>query len=141
MLSLSKDAVTLDAGPLIAFFNSKDINHSVCKSGFEQLLQAKTNLVTPVPIVFEVHKWFLQKTNPAKAKTVLSAMRGVLIIVPLTQQDIDEVYAMVGNLSNWAGSLEDATVILLAQRYRRPVWTLNYRDFGTFKSLEFWSPI
>lgn len=130
----------LDAGPLIAFFNSKDTDHLTCKAGFEQLLEAGTTLVTPIPIVFEVYKWFLQKNNPAKAKTVLDAMRKVLTIVTLSQQEIDEIYAMAEALPEWTGSLEDATVIMLAQRHRCPVWTLNYRDFGIFRSLEFWNP-
>lgn len=129
----------LDAGPLIAFFNSKDTSHAICRSGFEQLLQARTVLITPAPIVFEVHKWFLQKFNAAQAKTALKAMRGVLTIKLLTQQDINEVYATVEALSGWSGSLEDATVIWFARNYCCPVWTLNYRDFGIFQSLEFWN--
>jgi len=58
----------------------------------------------------------------------------------LNQLDFHELYTMVRALPNWQGTLEDATVILLAQRYHCPVWTLNYRDFGIFKSLEFWNP-
>lgn len=132
--------LVLDAGPLIAFFNSKDVDHLTCKAGFEQLLGSGTILLTPIPIVFEVYKWFLQKTNPVKAKAVLAAVRKALTIVTLSQLDIEEIYAMVESLPSWTGSLEDATVIWIAQSYHCRVWTLNYRDFGMFKSVEFWNP-
>ncbi len=130
----------LDAGPIIAFFNNKDSDHYESKVGFKQLLQEKTTLITPVSIVFEVYKWFLQKTNPAQAKAMLKTVRAVLTVVQLTEQDTNEAFIMVESLSGWAGSLEDATVIILARRYQCPVWTLNYRDFGIFKTLEFWNP-
>lgn len=132
--------LVLDAGPLIAFFYSKDTDHLICKAGFEQLFQSRTTLVTPVPIVFEVYKWLLQRTTPAIAQAVLDAMRENLKIVPLNQLDLDKLYVTMQALPQWQGSLEDATVILFAQHYRCPVWTLNYRDFGIFKSLEFWNP-
>lgn len=130
----------LDAGPLIAFFNAKDIDHLVCRSGFEQLLRAKTALITPVPIIFEVHKWFLQKIGSERSQIVLNTMKGVLRIELLTQQSITEIYALRESLPGWSGSLEDTTVLWFAQSHRCPIWTLNYRDFGTFKSLNFWNP-
>jgi hypothetical protein len=47
---------------------------------------------------------------------------------------------MVTQLPQWQGSLEDATVVFMALRYHSPVWTYNFRDFGTFKNLDFWTP-
>lgn len=132
--------LVLDAGPLIAFFYAKDTDHAVCKAGFEQLLATNTTLVAPIPVVFEVYKWLIQRTTPAVAQATLAIVQKSLKFVPLTQQDFDEIYLMVQALPQWQGSLEDATVILLAQRYKSPVWTLNYRDFGIFKFLEFWNP-
>lgn len=130
----------LDAGPLIALFSVKDKDHCICKAGFEQLSQAQTILLTPIPIVCEVYKWLLHRTTPAVAQSTLDVMQKSLHVVALSQLDFHELYSMVEALPTWQGTLEDATVILLAQRYRCPVWTLNYRDFGMFKSLEFWNP-
>ena len=132
--------LVLDAGPLIAFFYAKDTDHAVCKAGFEQLLATNTTLVAPIPVVFEVYKWLIQRTTPAVAQATLEIVQKSLKFVPLTQQDFDEIYLMVQALPQWQGNLEDATVILLAQRYKCPIWTLNYRDFEIFKSLEFWNP-
>jgi predicted nucleic acid-binding protein len=132
--------LVLDAGPLIALFSVKDVDHQICKAGFEQLSPSQTILLTPIPIVFEVYKWLLHRTTPVVAQDTLNVMRESLHTVSLSQLDFHELNVMVQALPRWQGSLEDATVILLAQRYRCPVWTLNYRDFGIFKSLEFWNP-
>lgn len=132
--------LVLDAGPLIAFFNSKDVDHPICKAGFVQLFELGTTLIVPVPIIFEVYKWFLHKSSLATAKTVLLQMRSTLTPVVLSQQDIEVIYASVAAIPSWAGSLEDASVICIAQQHHCPVWTLNYRDFGIFQSLEFWNP-
>jgi len=132
--------LVLDAGPLIALFSTKDTDHRICEAGFEQLSQSQTILLTPLPIVFEVYKWLLHRTTPAVAQNTLDVMQKSLHTLVLNQLDFHELYTMVRALPNWQGTLEDATVILLAQRYHCPVWTLNYRDFGIFKSLEFWNP-
>ncbi len=132
--------LVLDAGPLIAFFNSKDVDHSTCRAGFIQLFELGTTLIVPVPIIFEVYKWFLHRSSPVTAKVVLLQMQSTLTPVVLSQQDIEVIYGSVAAIPSWAGSLEDASVIYIAQQHRCPVWTLNYRDFGIFQSLEFWNP-
>ena len=60
--------------------------------------------------------------------------------LPLGQDDFVELQEMIAQLSDWQGSLEDATVVHTAICFRCPVWTYNYRDFTAFKSLEFWTP-
>lgn len=130
----------LDAGPLIALFSAKDSDHLICRSGFEQLNQTRTALLAPLPIIFEVHKWFLYNENTIVAQNALQAMQNSLHTIPIEHSDFERLCLLMQGLPQWRGSLEDATVIVLAQRYRCPVWTLNYRDFGIFKSLEFWNP-
>ena len=105
-----------------------------------QLFELGTTLIVPVPIVFEIYKWFLQKSNPVTAKSILLHIQSTLTPILLSQEDIEAVYASVAAIPSWAGSLEDATVICAAQHHKCPVWTLNYRGFGIFKSLEFWNP-
>lgn len=56
--------LVVDAGPIIALFYAKDTYHSQGVAGFTQLSKAKTVLLTPMPIVFEVYKWLLQRTSP-----------------------------------------------------------------------------
>lgn len=132
--------LVLDAGPLIALFYAKDTHHVECTVGFEQLHQSKAVLLTPIPIIFEVYKWLLQRIGAELAQNTLDVMQASLQPVSLNQVDFHELQGMVRALPGWGGSLEDTTVILMAQRYRCPIWTLNYRDFGSFKALEFWNP-
>lgn len=133
--------LALDAGPLIALFFEKDTYHAECRAGFNQLQQQKTVLVTPVPIIFEVYKRSLQTVGSNVAKMALEAMLNTLYPIFLTDRDLNELNTFVSALSNWEGSLEDASVLLIAQRYHCPIWTLNYRDFGSFRNFEFWNPI
>lgn len=70
--------IVLDAGPLIALFYSKDTYHEQCVVGFSQLVEKNTLLLTPLPIVFEVYKWLLQRTQPKVAQRTLLTMNDSL---------------------------------------------------------------
>jgi predicted nucleic acid-binding protein len=93
-----------------------------------------------LPIVFEVYKWLLQRTTPQIAQNTLKTMEKSLHFISIDDVIYDEVKAMILALPQWQGSLEDATLAIIALRYRCPIWTLNFRDFGIFKNLEFWNP-
>jgi predicted nucleic acid-binding protein len=130
----------LDAGPLIALFYQKDSYHQLAIKGFRSLNQNKTQLIAPIPIIFEVYKWLLHRGGNLLAKKTLSVMENSLYSVTLEGEDIKKLYLMIQSLTDWEGSLEDATVILISQKYNSPIWTLNYRDFSRFKNLNFWNP-
>ena len=132
--------LVLDASPLIALFYSKDSYHSQAVQGFTQLNQSRTILLTPLPIVFEVYKWLLQRTNPQIAQNTLKIMEESLHFLIIDEITYREIQQMVLALPQWRGSLEDATVAVIAARYCCPVWTLNFRDFSIFSSLEFGNP-
>lgn len=53
---------------------------------------------------------------------------------------IEALYNLVRSVPDWKGSLEDASVILVAQEYKCSVWKLNYRDFSRFSFLDLWNP-
>jgi predicted nucleic acid-binding protein len=132
--------LVIDAGPLIGFFYAKDTDHQQCVAGITQLIQAKTRILTPLPIVFEVYKWMLQRTNPTVAHQALKAMQASLHFVPLEAEIFEQLQILILSLPNWQGSLEDATVAIIGLAYHCPVWTLNYRDFSIFSNLDFWNP-
>jgi hypothetical protein len=96
--------------------------------------------LTPVPIIFEVYKWLLYRASRSIALKALEAMDLSLQDVPLTLTDFAKLTELVKALPDWNGSLEDAMVFLLAQEDHCPIWTLNYRDFGIFPTLVFWTP-
>ncbi len=128
--------IVLDAGALIALFHERDRHHAAAKLGFRQLFQQNTTL----PIIFEVYKWLVNQERYDTAYHTLTLMLSALHPVFLSQVDVVDLQRMITTLPGWGGSLEDATVTLIAQRYRCPVWTMNYRDFGTIQRLEFWVP-
>ena len=132
--------IVLDAGALIALFHQNDRYHAEADLGFRQLFQQKTVLWTPLPIVFEVYKWLLNHQRYETACDALTLMLDVLQPVFLDRSDVLTLQQMIQTLSGWGGSMEDASVIHTAQRYRCPVWTMNYRDFGTIQGLHFWTP-
>jgi predicted nucleic acid-binding protein len=133
--------LVVDAGPLIALFWSKDPDHPICRTGFEQLAVQGSQLLTPVPVIFEVYKWLLYRASRPIALQALEAMNLSLQAVPITLTDFTHLIGVVKTLSDWNGSLEDAMVFWVAQEYCCPVWTLNYRDFAMFSALEFWTPM
>lgn len=132
--------IVLDAGPLIGLFYAKDTYHAQCVEGFRQLTQTNTLLLTPLPIVFEVYKWLLQRTRPKVAQQTLLTMNDCLHVLPMDAEAFEQMQTVVTQLPEWKGSLEDATVMLTALQYRCPVWTYNFRDFSLFSALDFWNP-
>ncbi|MEO0808742.1 MAG: PIN domain-containing protein [Cyanobacteria bacterium J06643_4] len=132
--------IVLDAGPLIALFYAKDTYHAQGVAGFSQLIESDTLLLTPVPIIFEVYKWLLQRTRPEIAQKTLLTMNDSLHILTIDAEAFSQLQTVVAQLPQWQGSLEDATVMLTALQYRCPVWTYNFRDFSIFSALEFWNP-
>ncbi len=133
-------SLILDAGPLIALFSAQDQDHALCRAGFEQLASQNATLRIPMPVLFEVYKWLLYHISYPEAQQALSVMQDSLEIDPITASDFAEITQLVRSLQNWCGSLEDASIVIIAQQHQSPVWTLNYRDLGLFKTLQFWIP-
>ncbi|MEM9947367.1 MAG: type II toxin-antitoxin system VapC family toxin [Cyanobacteria bacterium P01_D01_bin.36] len=132
--------IVLDAGPLIGLFYAKDTYHQNCIDGIAELTQKRTALLTPLPIVFEVYKWLLQRNRPDIARRALRTMKNELQVLVFDEQAFGKVQDVIEDLPDWQGSLEDATVMLASVKYGCPIWTYNFRDFATFQSLEFWNP-
>ncbi len=129
----------LDAGPLYALAAPKDVAHEEARRGFIQLAQENVDLIAPLPIVFEVFKLLCYRDSPQVARAVLKQMM-TMTIVPVGLAETEAIAIFLDQIPSWGGSLEDASVVLLAKKLKCPVWTLNYRDFGWFQDLEFWTP-
>ncbi len=52
---------------------------------------------------------------------------------------LERIQVLLAGRPEWRGTLEDASVVLLALKAGAPVWTLNYRDLGVFQELSFWA--
>jgi predicted nucleic acid-binding protein len=131
--------LVLDAGPLYALAAPKDTAHEQAKLGFVQLAKESAELIVPLPIIFEVFKLLAYRDSPRVARAVLEQMMSMNVI-PIGLDDVKAISIVLDKIPRWGGSLEDASAILIAQRFKCLVWTLNYRDFGSFQDLQFWNP-
>jgi predicted nucleic acid-binding protein len=130
----------LDAGPLIALVSRQDHYHREATLGFRQLPQVFGEVLTPLSIVFEVYKFVSREASAEKAQRLLKILSQETVIIPIDNLLFLDIYDLVLHLANWQGSLEDASVVIFAQKYNAEIWTLDYRDLGYFKQLRFWTP-
>lgn len=132
--------LALDAGPIIALLHARDSAHAAAVAGFAELHAARSWLVTPLPVVFEVYKWLCYEARPDVARLGLAHMRRTLEIVYPASADMEDVSGILAAMPAWAGTLEDALVASVGLRLGIPVWTLSYRDLAAFRNLAFWTP-
>jgi predicted nucleic acid-binding protein len=132
--------LVLDAGPLIAWLYRPDADHSRAVAGFGQLEAAHTDVMVPLPIIFEVYKWLLFEVGQRGAREGLARMRSGFEILYPDESALERATDVLASMPDWAGSLEDALVAVTGLWLDVPVWTLNDRDFGAFRNLHFWTP-
>jgi predicted nucleic acid-binding protein len=132
--------LVLDSGVLLAFFNNRDKYHAQAVNGFGQLNDMNTRLVAPSCVVLEVAKRLLFDVNAAAMQRATTAMLETLEILNTTPETILDALELIEGMKVWAATLEDAMVMNAAFTLNAPVWTLNYRDFGSIKNLDFWTP-
>ena len=132
--------LVLDAGPVIALVSKKDNYHSEAKRGFNQIPVNFGEVLTPLPILFEVYKFVSRNESAQVAQKLLSIIQYDTVIIPISETDFATISDLVLQIANWQGTLEDASVILIAQKYQAQVWTLEYKDFGYFSNVQFWTP-
>jgi predicted nucleic acid-binding protein len=132
--------LVLDAGPLIGLLNRRDSYHQDALRGFEDLGSARTDLHITLPILVEVYKWLLFRTDLRTAHRALEWMLEDLRIFYLGPTDLDEMVRLVMSRSEWTGTLEDTSVVLAAIRLDAPVWTIDYGDLSAFPAIRFWTP-
>ena len=132
--------LVLDAGPLIGLVSKKDNYHSGAKQGFSQIPINFGEVLTPLPILFEVYKFVSRHESAKAAQTLLSIIKYDTVIIPISETDFAIISDLVLQITNWQGTLEDASVIVIAQQYQAQVWTLDYKDLGYFSNVQFWTP-
>jgi predicted nucleic acid-binding protein len=129
-----------DTGVLLAFFNDQDEYHAKAVSGFQQLDRMNTRLIVPSCVVLEVAKRLLFDVNASAMQKATAAMLESLEILDTTPETLMTALEYLKTMKIWTATLEDVIVINTALVLNAPVWTLNYRDFGAIKNLEFWTP-
>jgi hypothetical protein len=108
--------------------------------GYAELATSGAELIVPILVVAEVNSWVGKRERPELAQAVLENLYAAATLSLLSQADLEVLVQMVRDMPDWSGSLADASVVLTAHQCHCPVWTLDYRDLGRFKALEFWTP-
>jgi predicted nucleic acid-binding protein len=132
--------LVLDAGPLIALLSKNDRYHTEVTAGFARIPREFGEMLTPLPIVFEVYKFVSREQSIAVAKKALASISASTVIVPVEPDTLETIFALVDRVDDWRGSLEDASLIVIAEKYNAEIWTLDYRDIGRFPHLSLWTP-
>jgi predicted nucleic acid-binding protein len=132
--------VVLDAGPIIGMMDVRDEHHMVSTRGFAQLRSARSRMLLPVPILYEVYKHTAYTINLRTARRALEHMRVSFDHIYVDETDLEELHMLLALMPWWGGSLEDATIAMVGLSRDIPVWTFNYRDLRAFPNLQFWTP-
>ncbi len=130
----------LDAGALIALVSKKDNYHHEAIRGFSQIPLVFGEVLTPLPIIFEVYKFVCRNESVKTAQTLLNVIKEETVIIPISQPDFNSILDIILENPNWQGTLEDASVIVIAEKYQGYVWTIDYKDLSFFANIKFWNP-
>ena len=131
----------LDTGVLYAAFDVGDVKyHDTAIAGMNSLNASNTRLIVPSSIVLETAKRLQFDVSATAMQTATAAMLETLEVLDTTPQTISSALELIHSMGKWGATLEDAILINTALALGAPVWTFNYRDFGTIQNLEFWTP-
>lgn len=131
--------LVVDAGPLIAIFHRQDAQHHYCIDRLKVLINEQYSLITTFPVLCEVHKLIQRYTNSMLAQKALFELGEALDIFQLDEGGIQDAMALVVTTAQWQGTLQDASIVVIARLLDINVWTLDYRDFGRFQDLQLWN--
>lgn len=122
----------MDTGPIVAMFSELDSHHGIC---IEELKQLDVPLLTCWPVLTEA-AWLL-RTHQDAIRRLLSAFGGKPFeILQLHETDLAGTSAILTKCKNLKIQLADAALLHLANRESiSTVFTLDRRDFGTFRLL------
>ncbi|NJN76011.1 MAG: type II toxin-antitoxin system VapC family toxin [Synechococcaceae cyanobacterium RL_1_2] len=132
--------LVLDAGPLIALVSQNDQYHQEALQGFQQLPELFGEVITPLPILFEVYKFVSRHESNQQAQFLLKVIQSETVVETISHDDFLDIASLVTQSPNWSGTMEDASVLVIAQRLQSPVWTIDYKDLSFFKNINFWTP-
>jgi predicted nucleic acid-binding protein len=117
-----------DTGPLYAAAAKRDRNHQRC---VDLLAAAERPIIVPALVVTEVCYLLGDRIGPhAELAFVRSIANGELTAEPVLESEWDRIAELTGKYADRPLSVVDASVIVLAERYRvREIASLDHRHF------------
>jgi hypothetical protein len=120
----------LDAGPLVAFVNSRDQHHRRCRRVLESV---RGVLGTVWPAVTEA--MFLLEKLPAGQEAVFEMLeRRAVRVLALTEDDVPRIRELMRKYRNRPMDLADAALVRVAEREGlRRILTVDRKDFEVYR--------
>jgi predicted nucleic acid-binding protein len=128
--ALSLGRVLLDTGPLVAILRKKDRHHERCVTTLRQILPP---LLTCMPVITEA-AWLLREDPRAIQRLLSGPESGLFSVLPLSDEDLPPVAAILTRYKSLKPQLADATLLHLANREQlETIFTLDQRDFSVLR--------
>ena len=131
-MSLAKQRILIDTGPLVALFDRRDSHHETCRA------QARTlpgSLLTCLPVITEA-AYLLNRYDSTLVHHLFAACRdGIYELLPLDKGDIEQLDCLIAKYQDLCLDFADAGLMHLAEREKiEYVFTLDRRDFSVFRT-------
>lgn len=126
-----KNAVLVDAGPLVAILDRSDRHHAACRKALEGI---RGPLVTVWPAVTEA-VYLLGSVSALAQRHLLEMLEtGVLGLVGLDQEDVPRIKELMEKYSDLPMDLADAALVCAAEKERLgTILTVDGRDFRVYR--------
>jgi predicted nucleic acid-binding protein len=123
--------VLVDTGPLVAIHRSADDQHDRCVATLQQIAPP---LLTSWLVIAEA-AYLLRDSAVAVERLLQGPEIGIFEIIPLTDDDLRPMSALVRKYRNLGPQLADISLVHLAGRESlATVFTLDRRDFNVYRA-------
>ena len=119
-----------DTGPLVAILDRDDPHHERCATALQQV---RSPLITVWPVITEA-MYLLAFSRPAQDSLLEMIQRGVVLVVPLSDQDVPRIRALMEKYKDVPMDFADAALVRIAeQKGALDVFTLD-KDFVVYRA-------
>ncbi|MBI4815146.1 MAG: PIN domain-containing protein [Deltaproteobacteria bacterium] len=124
--------IIIDTGPFVALFDPLDAQHTFCRTVLASL---RSPLWTTEPVLTEAFH-ILSPESIGSSRLRDFVLGGGAAVRSLEKQDIARAFELMETYRDHPMDFADASVIVAAERLStRKVFTLDGRDFGTYRVL------
>jgi uncharacterized protein len=125
------ESVLVDAGDLIALYETRDPLHKACVEEAKSLPVGKA--YTCWPVITEA-SYRLRRHRTERTKLLEPVRDGIYIILPLDADDIDDIAAVMLKYEDQEVDLADACLVHLASREgTESIFTTDRRHFQVYR--------
>jgi len=125
------EPVLVDAGPLVAIYNTKDPHHQICYKQLKLLPMGKA--YTCLPAVTEA-AYLLRRYPEFRDDLIRSILSGEFSLLPFEMKEFSSVLDIFSTYDDQEIDFTDAVLLCLANREEIDVvFTLDRRHFSVFR--------